>query len=76
MLYGDDITSLYDIDNPEEETGIELAETVRSKAIENYRVKLTKPGPMLEIEAYPVLKHRRRCSGQRKLRKRQRRRPE
>ncbi len=69
MLYGDDITSLYDIDNPEEETGIELAETVRSKAIENYRVKLTKPGPMLEIEAYPVLKHKKEMQRAKKAKK-------
>ena len=69
MPYGDDITSLYDIDNPEEETGIELAETVRSKAIENYRVKLTKPGPMLEIEAYPVLKHKKEVQRAKKAKK-------
>lgn len=58
MVYAEEKSHLlYDI-STEGKSGIEIAETVRSDAVENYRVRLTRPGPMLEIEAYPVFRKR------------------
>lgn len=48
---------VYDLD-AESKNGVDIAENVRSAAIEDYRVRIHKPGPMLEIEAYPVFKQK------------------
>lgn len=58
MLYTNEKSNLiYDLE-AEIADGVDIAEAVRSAAIENYRVRIHKPGPMMEIEAYPVFKQR------------------
>lgn len=58
MQYANDKSQwIYDID-AEDVNGVDIAACMRADKTDNYKVRVTKPGPMLEIEAYPVFKKR------------------
>ena len=69
MLYTNEKSNLiYDL-TAEDANGVDIAQAVRDESIDNYRVRLHKPGPMLEIEAYPVFRRKTRATRARRAEK-------
>ncbi|NCB30305.1 MAG: hypothetical protein EOM66_02735 [Clostridia bacterium] len=69
MLYTNEKSHLiYDLD-AEAADGIDIAQAVRDESIDDYRVRLHRPGPMLEIEAYPVFRRKAQATRARRAEK-------
>ena len=69
MLYTNEKSNLiYDL-TAEEANGVDIAQAVRDESIDDYRVRIHKPGPMLEIEAYPVFRRKAQATRARRTEK-------